>query len=145
MSVMESVLGLQFLATTLQGDATLASLAPGGIWRGSADPNVSTPYVVVALQSGTDALTVQGVRPLVHLLFQVKAVGPANNTAAVASAAAQVDILLGGNQGLRNVTIPNGFIGSCYRDGTLIIDDLQAGEKWVHIGGLYRVDVEQTN
>ncbi len=145
MSTMESVLGLQFLSTTLQGDSTLASLAPGGIWRGSADPNEPTPYVVVALQSGTDALTVQGVRPLSHLLFQVKAVGPANNTAAVANAAAQVDILLGGNQGLRNITITNGFVGSCYRDGTLIVDELVAGEKWVHIGGLYRIDISQTN
>lgn len=145
MSTHEGVLGLLFLSAVLQGDSTLASLAPGGVWRGSADPNVATPYVVVALQAGTDALTVTGVRPLSHLLFQAKAVGPASNTQAIADAAAQLDTLLGGSSGLRNQSVTGGFIGSCYRDGIILLDELVTGEKWVDIGGLYRVDVEQTS
>jgi Protein of unknown function (DUF3168) len=144
MSTNEVVLGLMFLSTTLQGDSTLASLAPGGVWRGTADPTTSTPYVIVSFMSGTDALTATGVRPMSHLRFQVKAVGPASNTSAVANAAAQVDSLLGGNQGLRNQSVTGGFIGTCYRDGMLMVDSLVSGEKWVDIGGFYILDIEQT-
>src|SRR5258708_4820040 len=125
MSTNEAVLGLMFLSAILQGDSTLAALAPGGVWRGDADPGVATPFVVIALQApGTDALTVTGVRPLSHLLFQAKVVGPAKNTQAIADAASQLDALLGGNQGLRNQSVTGGFIGSCYRDGMILLDEL---------------------
>ena len=141
----EAVLGFNFLATTLQGDSTLASLAPGGVFRGTADPQVPTPYVIVALQSGTDSITNAGVRTMSELLFQIKAVGPAKDAVSVASAYAQVDSLLGGERGLRNVGIPNGFIGCCYRDGSIVQDELVTGQKWINIGGMYRVTVEQTS
>lgn len=145
MSTQEVVLGLMFLSGVLQGDSTLAALAPGGVFRGSADPGSATPYVIVAWQSGTDALTTTGVRPLTHIRYQVKAVGPALNTLAVANAASQVDTLLGGNSGLRNQSVTGGFIGSCYRDGMLMVDELVTGEKWVNIGGFYMLDISQTS
>ena len=145
MSTQETIIGLMFLSSILQNDSTLAALAPGGVWRGSADPGVSTPYIVVAWQSGIDALTVTGVRPLTHILYQCKAVGPARNSQAVADAAAQMDALLGGNQGLRNQTVTGGYIGSCYRDGQIMKDDLVTGEKWFTVGGLYRLDISQTS
>lgn len=145
MSTNEIVLGLMFLTSTLQGDSTLASLAPGGVWRGTADPTTPTPYVIISFLSGTDALTANGVRPMSHLRFQVKAVGLASNTASVANASNQVDSLLGGNVGLRNQSVAGGFIGTCYRDGMLMVDELVTGEKWVNIGGFYILDVEQTS
>lgn len=145
MSTHEVVLGLMFLSGVLQGDSTLASLAPGGVWRGAADPGVATPYVIVAWQSGVDALTTTGVRPLTHIRYQCKAVGPANATLAVANAASQLDELLGGDEGLRNQSVTGGYIGSCYRDGPLMADEEVAGEKWVNIGGFYVLDISQTS
>jgi len=139
------MLGLQWLIGLLSADSTLASLAPGGVWRGEADPGVATPAVIVAYQAGRDSLTVTGVRPLVTALFQCKAAGPANNTAAVVQAASQIDALLGGNSGLRNQSTPGGFIGSCYRDGSIVQDLLVVGEKWFVCGGMYSLQVSQTS
>lgn len=144
MSVHESVLCLQFLTGILAGDSTLTSLAPGGVWRGFAPAGTADPFVVIAFQSAIDALTITGVRPMSHLLYQAKAVGPAGMTAAIANAAAQIDALLGGKDGLRNQSITGGFIGSCYRDGIILTDNEVAGQNWTAIGGLYRIDIEQT-
>jgi hypothetical protein len=143
--VAEVVLGYQFLSGILQGDSTLTSLAPGGVWRGTADPNVATPYVIVAWMTGVDVLTTTGVRLYTHIRYQIKAVGPASNTTGVAAASSQIDGLLGGNQGLRNQAVAFGYMGTCYRDGMLMVDELVTGEKWVNIGGFYVLDVEQVS
>jgi hypothetical protein len=145
MSVVESMLGMQFLIGLLSGDSTLAGLAPGGVWRSAADPSSATPVAIVAYQAGKDSLTVTGVRPLVTAIYQCKASGPANNAAGVVQAASQIDALLGGNSGLRNQSTPGGFIGSCYRDGSIIQDLEVLGEKWVVIGGLYSLEIQQTS
>ena len=139
----EIIIGLDFLINILSADTTLASLAPGGVWRSVASPNIATPFVVVAYQGGKDSLTTDGVRPLVTAIYQCKAVGPANITDTIVQAASQIDILLGGNHGLRNVGVPGGFIGSCYRDGSILMDELVAGEKFTNIGGLYSLQVSQ--
>jgi hypothetical protein len=145
MSVVESMLGMQFLTGLLQGDSTLAGLAPGGVWRGDADPATATPAVIVVHQASKDSLTVTGVRPLVTAIYQVKVTGPANNTAGIVTAANQVDALLGGNSGLRNQSTPGGWIGSCYRDGEIIQDLLVTGEKWFVAGGMYSLQISQTS
>ena len=144
MSVNEVTLGYNFLIGILSGDSTLTGFAPGGVWRGFAPVKTVPPFTIVAFQSGTDALTVTGVRPLSHLLYQCKCTGLAGNTQAIEDAASQIDELLGGNEGLSNQTIVGGFIGSCYRDGTISTERDIAGTKWTTIGGLYRVDIQQT-
>jgi hypothetical protein len=144
MSVQETVLGYRFLIGILSVDSTLIGFTPGGVWRGFAPVKTVPPFTIVAYQSGTDTLTTAGVRPLSRLLYQCKATGLAGNTQAIEDAASQIDELLGGNEGLRNQTIDGGFVGSCYRDGTISTDRDIAGTKWTTIGGLYRVDIQQT-
>jgi hypothetical protein len=145
MAVVEAMLGIQWLMGVLSADSTLAALAPGGGWRSEADPGTATPLWIVAYQGGSDSLTTTGVRPLVEGIYQAKATGPASNTAGVVQAASQIDALLGGNSGLRNQYTTGGFIGSCYRDGSIVLDSLVVGEKWITIGGLYRLQIEQTS
>lgn len=151
MSVNEAWLGFQFIYGLLSPDATLASLAPGGIYRAMAPPNdangdpLPTPFVIMSLQSpGVDSLTMNAVRLLANPLFQIKAVGPTSKTQQIANAAERIDVLLGGGQGLRNQTIAGGFIGDCHRESVMQLDELVAGELFTNIGGLYRLSIQQT-
>lgn len=145
MSVNEAWLGFQFFYGILSVDATLASLTPGGGYRAMAPPNAVTPFWIMSLQSpGADSLTMNAVRILSNPLFQIKAVGPASLTQQIANAAERIDELLGGNQGLRNQTIMGGFIGACYRESVLQLDELVAGELYTNIGGVWRLQIQQT-
>ncbi len=145
MSVNEVYLGLAFIFGLLQLDATLQGYAPGGGWQAMAPPTITEPFWIVALQSpGNDTLTQNAVRLLSTPLFQVKMVGPTALIATLASGAERIDTLLGGKEGLRNQTITGGFIAACYRDSPLQSNELVNGELFSSIGGLYRMEIQQT-
>lgn len=91
----EIMYGYQWLEATLSADSTLAGYAPGGVWRALAPPSSLAPYVIVAFHAGTDSVTMNGFRMLDDLVFQVKAVGPASETAQITSAAGRIDALIG--------------------------------------------------
>lgn len=146
----EILLGLAYLETTLGGDSTLAGYAPGGVYRSLAQPTSLTPYIIFAFQSGTDSVTMNGFRVLTRALFQVKAAGPANNTAGLANAAARIDALLGSPPGFPPGGIPitiggvnQGWLYSIYRESPLAQDELVTGELWSNFGGMYRMEVGQ--
>lgn len=147
MSVHEVQIALSFLHTTLSGDSTLTSLAPGGVHRALAPPlddngnQIATPYVVYGMQSpGNDSLTMAAVRVLSNPLYQVRATGPANATQAVADAASEIDDLIKRTSG----TTTGGYVASCYREQPLEQDEEVNGEMWISIGGLYRLELYQT-
>ena len=145
-AVHEVATGYAFLYSTLQADSTLASLAPGGIHRSIAPNDTATPVIIISFQSGIDVLTTTGVRLMVNALYQVKAVDQAANMAGIVAAANQLDIVLGGSQGIRNVSVSGGgYVLSCVREGPLAYDDskLVVGALWSYLGGLYRVYAEQ--
>jgi hypothetical protein len=133
-------LALKFLVATLSGDTTLMNeLAPGGVHRAMASPGTPTPFVIVANQDGNDVLTMNAVRVMSDLLFQVKAAGPASNTGGIVAAASRIDELLKRTSG----TVTNGIILSCYRDSPLEYDEPISGVQWSHFGGLYRLEIQQ--
>ncbi len=145
-AVHEIATGYAFLYSTLQADSTLASLAPGGIHRSIAPNGTATPVIIISLQSGVDVITATGVRLMTNALYQVKAVGPASDMQSIVNAASQLDITLGGSQGIRNVSVSGGgYVLSCVREGPLAYDDskLVVGQLWSYLGGLYRVYAEQ--
>lgn len=142
MSTNEAYIGLEFLVTRLKNDATLTSLAPGGVWDSMAPQGTTTPFIVVAFQAGTDTTTMNGIRLISLPLYQIKAVGPGNTATAVAAAAAQADAALGGKDGLKNITTSDGFIAACYREQPLIYNELVNGAPWTNIGGLERLEIE---
>lgn len=143
MSVNEAVAGLEFLYATLSADATLASYAPGGVWRGLAPDATPTPFVVIAFQSAMDTTTMNEFRILSRILYQVKAVGPASQTAQIASAAARIDDLIG--KPAVSGTVSGGYIGASYRQSPLFLDQDVNGEVWSDIGGLYRLEIQATS
>lgn len=147
MSTHEVVIALSWLNTTLTGDATLSSLAPGGVYRALAEPidnsgnPIATPYVVFGLQSpGNDTLTANAVRLLTNPLYQVKAVGPSSATEAVGLAASEIDDLLKRTAG----SVTGGLVSACFREQPLELDELVNGEQFINIGGLYRLQIQQT-
>lgn len=146
----EAYLGFLFLANILQNDATLQGLAPGGVWRGLAPPAEATPFVVMSHQAGSDVTTMNGIRVMGSLLYQVKAVGPSSATAAVAQAAARIDRLLGGPPGVPAsglvvvASVTEAQVYACWREQPLLIDEAPvAGEEYVNMGGLYRMQLSQ--
>lgn len=143
MSTPETILGLRWLNSVLSADTTLQGLAPGGVWLDLAPPGTSYPFVILALQSGTDVTTANGVRLMSTPLYQVKVVGPASSTDTIAQAAAQADTVLGGLSGTRNVTVTDGYILSCVRESPLQQGELINGIPYVNLGGLYRLHIEQ--
>ena len=144
MSTNEAFIGLRFLVSRLSADSTLAALAPGGVWDTIAPMGTTPVYILVAYQAGSDTTTMNGVRLISLPLYQVKAVGPANMATAVGAAAAQIDVVLGGKDGLKNITVSDGLIAACYREQPLIYNDpkLVNGQMWTMIGGLQRLEIE---
>jgi hypothetical protein len=135
----EVVAALQWYYSVLSGDSALSTQAPGGVYRGVAPPNTATPFVVMAYQAGSDVLTMNAVRLMSSLVFQVKVVGPAADTEALALASSTVDDILKRTSG----TTTGGLILACYRESPFQIDELNNGVLWSSFGGLYRSQIQQ--
>ena len=145
MSLHEVEIAMAWLYGALTGDATLTSLLASGaqgIWRAYAPPGTAPVYVIYGLQSGgNDTLTMNAVRLLTNPLYQVKAVGPAGSSMqSILDAASEIDNLLKRTSG----TVAGGFVGVCYREQPLSVDELVNGEVWSNVGGMYRLQIQQT-
>lgn len=140
-TVQESGIAFEFLMSVLSNDATLGSYVPGGVWRSMAPPSTTPPYVIISLQSGADTLTAQVVRLMSQILYQVRVVGPVGMTATLFSAAQEIDNLLARTSG----TATGGQVLACWRESPLQLDELVNGELWTNIGGLYRLQIQQTS
>src|SRR5437879_314249 len=120
MSAHEIDAGFQWIYATLSGDGTLSGYAPGGVFRSLAPPGTVTPYIIMAYQGGSDVVTMNGVRLIVDAVFQVKAVGPANTTANIASAAERIDQLIGSPPTAGTTPDGLGAILSSYRQSPIL-------------------------
>ena len=139
-------MALAFLYATLSTDSTLAGLAPGGVHRSVATDGTMAPYVIFGFQAGSDVSTMNGVRMIVDGTFQIKAVGPANMSVQIAEAAEQIDELFGGEQGLRNQAVTNGWIYAVWRQSPIYVDEPPVNAQvWTSVGGLYRIQLSSTS
>lgn len=146
MSAQEIGLALSWLNSTLSGDSTLTSEATGGVHRGQAPDGSATPYVIFGFQQGSDITTMNGVRVIVTALFQVKAIGPVDVQAAIVSAANQIDTLMGGEDGLRNIAISGGYIYGVWRQSPVWVDEPPINaQAWCDVGGLYWIQLSQAS
>jgi hypothetical protein len=81
---------------------------------------------------------------MTNALYQVKGVGLLEDPQSVVDLASRIDTVLGGDQGLKNVSIDNGYALSCYRESPLLLPDVdKSGVQFMHLGGLYRVRIQQ--
>lgn len=139
----EAYIGFEFLYTLLSNDPALSALLPGGVFRGVAPPGTPTPFIAMNLQAGTDAITMNAVRLMSSLMYQIKVTGPSGTTPDVATAEHAMDALIKRTSG----TTPDGLILSFYRDSSIFTDQLipAKGEQWVSIGGMYRSQIQSTS
>lgn len=144
MAVSEAALGLSFLLGIFRADSTLVGLSPGGIRHGAMPVASVYPGTIVQFQSGIDVITTNARRLMVNALYQCKAVGLLGDPQSVTDLASQIDTVLGGDQGLKNISIANGYILSCYRESPLLLPDIdKSGVQFMHSGGLYRIQIQQ--
>jgi hypothetical protein len=140
-SANEVDLGFQYLASTLTPDSTLLGFAPGGGYRALAATDTAVPYWIAIYMAGTTTTNFGAVRGYVSLLYQVKAVGPANQTQNIVSAAARIDALITRSTQL---AVTGGIIKSCVQQQPLEMDEIVIKELWTNVGGLYRMMVTAT-
>lgn len=137
----ETGLGLIWLVATLEPDAELAGYAPGGVHRGTAPVGTPTPYVIIGQQSGHDITTANAVRIFSRVQYQIKACGPASQTADIVAAAGRIDDLIDGK---RSQAVAGGLILDSSRDEPLAYDeDEPDGTKFSHFGGLYSLEIQR--
>ena len=122
----------------LQADATLASLAPGGVWRdvapeGAVDQGV---FVIVQLQAHED-VDEQAQRVGYEIpRYLAKAVSQDSDGAAAAAAYARVHALLQGQA----LTITGYHHMDTRRESRVSYTEPDGAVLWKHDGGLYRVE-----
>ena len=122
------------LYARLTGDATLASLAPGGVWRGTVPETVAGTFVTISNVSGIDDYTF-GVRATTTWSYLVKAVTPGESTISALDAAARVDALLSDYA----LTMTTGRVLSIRRDQTIALTETAQGETFQHAGAYYQI------
>jgi hypothetical protein len=131
----------QWVNSTMRADSALMSAAVGGVWQGYADIGVTGPYTLYGQQASSDVLTMNAVRLWASILMQIKAVGPVNNYAALVTIADRIDTLF---KRVGPVGLAVGGVLQCYREQSLALDEVIAGQQWSHLGGLYRIDVQSS-
>ncbi|SRR6266516_2076191 len=134
----EIAVAISWLYSTLNGDSTLHTSAPGGVWRAEAPPGTATPYVILIYQQNPshDEIVFGGGRAFGDLFFEIVATGPAKVTQTIASAAGRLDTLLTVSQ---QTSISGGTLLACYRTQSSESDPLINGETWTNMGGIYRI------
>ncbi|MGE0460900.1 MAG: DUF3168 domain-containing protein [Vicinamibacterales bacterium] len=121
---------------TLQGDATLASLAPGGVYRDVAPENVPDPFVILQLQAHQDIYALAGVTAFEAPLYLVKAVGKNSDGAGAAAAAARIHALLQGQP----LAVAGFSVMDVRRTERVTYTERDGPVFWQHHGGLYQVE-----
>jgi len=126
----------------MQADSALMAAATGGIYREYAPVDTVAPFVIVQQQVATDVLTVNAVRLFVHILLQIKALGPSGqggNYGVLVTIADRIDALF---KSVRDVGLSTGGILCCYREQSLAYSELINGQPWSHLGGLYHIELQ---
>jgi hypothetical protein len=128
------------LATVLGTDATLTTLAPGGVWRDIAPQGVVGTIVVFSFVSAPDDYTLK-VRAKTDYTWLIKALAPGESSAPAQAAADRIDVLL-------NDTTPkltDGRILNMRRDRRTSMSEALGGETYQHVGGYYLIQVSENS
>lgn len=111
-----------------------------GVYSDIAPQGTKFPYVIFSFQGGHDVSTVNALRIWSSLLYQVKAVTDSPSFGSIAGIVRQIDILLHRASGAPT----GGVVVSCDRQDPLRYVEFTNGEQYLHLGGLYRLQVQST-
>lgn len=116
---------------------TLAGAAPGGVWEGVAPLNTPTPYIVFQAQGGPgDISVIGGIRVWTDTTWQVKAVGPSSDTAALVTVADTIDSRL---QRASGTAGSDGRILFSVRQRAMTLPELVNGVQWLNLIQFYDI------
>jgi len=119
---------------TKLGDATLAALAPGGIWLTQAPPAMNATHIVYTLATGDNEQQFGGIA-WKERYYTIEAI--ATTKAAADAAAARIDALLDGG----TLTITGQICMKVEAQGDEIkdVEDLNGDTRYYHSGDTYLV------
>lgn len=129
----------QMLYARLSGDATLAGLAPGGVWRGVAPTDKPAGVWVVFNNMSADDIYTFDLRAMVNSLYQVKAIAPGESALPAWQAAERIETLLTD----RALTITSGTLLMVRRQQVISMTETDGGEQYQHAGGMYAITVQE--
>lgn len=132
---LEALAAEEWLYATLQGDATLAAAAPGGVWNTQADEGTPYPFVLFQFMSGIDYAAVGAQRIWTNMIYLVKVIADAADFDSMNAALARIDQLLHRVNG----TAADGTVWSCTREQVIRLPDAVAGSQFRQAGGLWRI------
>lgn len=119
------------------GDATLASLAPGGVWQDVAPSATDTTHVIFSLSHSPDEAQLQGTA-WEETTYLVKAV--AGTKGAADAAADRIRTLLDGG----TLTISGYTCMGIWREERVGYVEVEGDSRWYHSGGLFTVKACRT-
>jgi hypothetical protein len=131
----EEVATALWLRDYLASDADLSSSVQTFAIRSTrtTDP---LPYIKVDILERRDVMVVNAGRVWVDLLFLVRGITKGPDWTDVQTIAARVDTVLHRLQGSGDATI---FIQEVFREEPFSDETIEAGDLYVHSGGLYRI------
>lgn len=128
----------QWLATTLKGDATLAALAPGGVFVGQTPEGMATfPAVVFGSGSALPVGAVGNAPFMVNAVYFVKVIAKSDSYVAADNAFNRILFLLDQKSG----TATAGTVYSVQQEGQYIRypETGAGGIQFRHSGGNFRI------
>lgn len=123
------------LYAKLASDGTLATLAPGGVWRGVAPTGTTGVFVVVSQVASVDEYTLP-IRAWTAYTYDVKAVGAGETPVPVLDAAERIDTILTD----ASWTLDAGYVLVSRRQNAFTYVETDGGELYQHAGGTYRIE-----
>ena len=138
----ETAQAFHWVSSEMRADSALIAAATGGVYLSFAPLDTVAPYVIFGRQSGSDVATVNQIRLFVHILLQIKAVGPSGqggNFAALETIANRIDALF---KDRRNIGLSSGGVLACYRESELEYPELVNEQPWENLGGLYHIELQ---
>ena len=132
----------RFLIAKLRARAQLNALVTG-FHNDVGPPSAAHPFVVVAHHAGRDVNAIGAIRVMTTLLFHIKVVCKGWDLAPAEQIEREIDAALMGQSG--QVTDPPVFVMGCYRETPVRSVELAPeGQRFDHVGGLYRLIVYST-
>lgn len=122
----------------LANDATLTSLAPGGVFRDVAPQDTTGPYMIVTQMAHEDVYQQVKALGFESALYLVKAVQSSTSASGAMAAAARAHVLLQS----ANLTITGFNCMDVRREERVeyVEIDNEGDRRFQHRGGMYRVE-----
>jgi hypothetical protein len=129
-----------WLQSTLTGDATLMGLLPGGVHSELIPEAATLPALRFHIQAtGGDVMSFNSYRIWVRPLYLIAVVHRTKTYNDIRPAADRLDTLLHKVTGQLSPVL----ILTCYREDTFRMPEIDGDNHYRHLGGLYRLLVQE--